>query len=131
MHRRGTNRRMSLSFSARPATPLGMKARGGLSRKPQVDSRSVQYALVIQMAQHDHKRAFLDLVLLRGLSELRPLSGAVVGNFPWIIRRGRTAVDVDQRTFFINSDDVTLPLRLFCRSLCVFLSGGSLLGSSR
>src|ERR1700730_5513355 len=102
-----------------------------LSRKPQVDSRSVQYALVIDVAQQDHKRPLLDLVRLPGLPELRPLGGAVEGNLPCVIRRGGTAMDVDRPMFFINSDHVTLPLRLFCRSLCIFLSGRSLLSPSR
>src|SRR5207245_3490731 len=44
-----------------------------LSWKAQIDSCYVQHALVVQMAQQDHERSFLDLILLRGFSELRPL----------------------------------------------------------
>src|SRR5258707_2041249 len=43
-----------------------------LSWQPQVYSRRVQHTLVIHVAEHNHKRAFLDLVLLPGLSKLGP-----------------------------------------------------------
>jgi len=56
-----------------------------LSRKSQVDSRGVQDAALVDVAQHDYKRAILDLVHLRWFSELCPLRGAVVGNLPRIV----------------------------------------------
>ena len=109
----------------------GMNFRKGLSRVSEIDTGRVEYALAIDVTQDDDERSVGDRVLLRGFGELRPLRGAIVGNFSGGLRGGRSAAKVDHRMFFINSHDVTLPLGFFSRSLCTWLVGRSLAGARR
>ena len=68
-------RKVSAAVPARDIT-----VRKKLSWQPQVNARRAQHALIVDLAQHNHKGAFLDLVLLPGLSTFCPLRRAVVGD---------------------------------------------------
>src|ERR1700676_1032064 len=91
----------------------------------------MQHALIIGMAQYDHKRPFLDLVLLPVLSDLCPFGRAVVGDLPDVVRGGGAAMNVHGRLFLVKSDDSTLPLDLFFRGRCFFFFGRGLVSPRR
>jgi hypothetical protein len=65
-----------------PGRAPGNTSRKKLSRQPQVYAHRVRHVLIIDLAWDDHKRAFLDLVLLPGHSELGPLGRIVVAELP-------------------------------------------------
>src|SRR5467141_3747169 len=60
----------------RGVRPRNITFRKKLSRQPQINALRVQHAFIVHVAEHNHKRAFLDLVPLTGLSKLGPLGRA-------------------------------------------------------